>query len=49
MLTLANDSPIRKTANIPRDGLYRYELTRRWGEREDDLLPLAGRQGSSRK
>jgi len=40
LMTLSNDLPIRKTANISRDGLYRYELTRRWGEREDDLLPF---------
>jgi hypothetical protein len=33
-----NNSSIRKTANISDDGLYRYELTRRWGER--DLLPF---------
>ncbi len=39
-MTLANDLPIRKSANISRDGLYRYELTRRWGEQEDDLLPF---------
>ncbi len=35
-----NNSSIRKTANISQDGLYRYELMRRWGERERDLLPF---------
>jgi hypothetical protein len=32
--------PIRMTAKISEDGLYRYELTRQWGERERDLLPF---------
>jgi hypothetical protein len=40
LMTLVNDLPIRRTAKISRDGLYRYKLTRRWGEREDDLLPF---------
>jgi hypothetical protein len=35
-----NFSSIRRTANISRDRLYRYELTRRWGEGERDLLPF---------
>ena len=39
-MTSANDLSIRKTANISRDCLYRYELTRQWGERERDLLPF---------
>ena len=39
-MIFAKDLLIRKTANISRDGRYRYELTRRWGEREGDLLPF---------
>jgi hypothetical protein len=39
-MTIVNDLPIRRTANISADGLYRYELTRLWGAGRNDLLPF---------